>query len=188
MQDEAARSGSMMETVKSVWGRRKWRYHHFTCRSWRRWLIIFMPGVYGRPRRPWTTKGHERMVNRGHEPLRHAAAHTAGDPEPLAARAPKAVRSLSRPAHARSSEEVIESRARTSGRAQVDEKGRRRGATISSRSATTGRDPPPVARVTNTLDCSIEEKSQGPRAEAAGTPVFEGSSPSEEAAGDQRRS
>ena len=48
MQDEAARSGSMMETVKSAWGRRKWlavvvfAVPFVTAAS----VIMFMPSVY----------------------------------------------------------------------------------------------------------------------------------------------
>src|SRR5688500_13526433 len=48
MQDEAARSGSLMEAVKSVWGRRKWlgvavfTVPFVAAES----LIVFMPGVY----------------------------------------------------------------------------------------------------------------------------------------------
>src|SRR5438477_1151459 len=48
MQDEAVRSGSMMETVKSAWGRRKWlavvvfAVPFVTAVS----LIMFMPSVY----------------------------------------------------------------------------------------------------------------------------------------------
>ena len=48
MQDEAVRSGSAMETIKSAWGRRKWlaivvfAAPFVTAAS----LIMFMPSVY----------------------------------------------------------------------------------------------------------------------------------------------
>jgi polysaccharide chain length determinant protein (PEP-CTERM system associated) len=184
MQDEAttARSGSLMETVKSVWGRRKWlgiavfTIPFVAAVS----LIVFMPGVYRSTATVLVDRQQvpESMVKPTVTSALETRLHTISQEILSRSRLDALIKQfdLYRDLRQRvASEEVIE-RMRKDIKLElksVEQKEDRRGATIAFALSYDGRDPLTVARVTNTLaSFFIEENLKVRERQAAGTAEF----------------
>jgi len=182
MENEAVRAGSMMEMVKSVWGRRKWlgilvfAVPFVAALS----LIVFMPGVYRSTATVLVDRQQvpETMVRPTVTSALETRLHTIGQEIMSRSRLESLIKQFDLYGDLRrrvSPEEVIE-RMRKDIKLElksVDQKDDRRAATIAFALSYDGRDPVTVARVTNTLaSFFIEENLKVRERQAAGTSEF----------------
>jgi protein tyrosine kinase modulator len=182
MQDEAVRSGSMTEMVKSAWGRRKWlaivvfAVPFVTAAS----LIMFMPGIYRSTARILVDRQQvpESMVRPTVTSALETRLHTISQEILSRSRLDMLIRQFDLYPDLRQSaplEEVID-RMRKDIKLElkaVQQGEDRRGATIAFDLSYDGRNPEQVARVTNTLaSFYIEENLKARERQAVGTSEF----------------
>ena len=182
MQDEAARSGSMMETVKSAWGRRKWlavvvfAVPLVTAAS----LIMFMPSVYKSTATILVDRQQipESMVRPTVTSALETRLQTISQEILSRSRLDALIRQFDLYADQRHSvpaEELI-GRLRKDIKLElkaVQQGEDRRSATISFDLSYEGRNPETVARVTNTLaSFYVEENLKARERQAVGTSEF----------------
>jgi protein tyrosine kinase modulator len=182
MQDEAVRSGSMTEMVKSAWGRRKWlaivvfAVPFVTAVS----LIMFMPGIYRSTATILVDRQQvpESMVRPTVTSALETRLHTISQEILSRSRLDALVRQFDLYPELRQSgplEEVID-RMRKDIKLElkaVQQGEDRRSATIAFDLSYDGRNPEKVARVTNTLaSFYIEENLKARERQAVGTSEF----------------
>jgi len=182
MQDEAVRSGSMTEMVKSAWGRRKWlavvvfAVPFVTAAS----LIMFMPGIYRSTATILVDRQQvpESMVRPTVTSALETRLHTISQEILSRSRLDALIKQFDLYADLRRSaplEEAID-RMRKDIKLElkaVQQGEDRRSATIAFDLSYDGRNPEKVARVTNTLaSFYIEENLKARERQAVGTSEF----------------
>lgn len=182
VQDESARSGSLTETVKSAWGRRKWlavvvfTVPFVTGVS----LIMFMPSIYRSTATILVDRQQvpESMVRPTVTSALETRLHTISQEILSRSRLDALIRQFNLYAELRQSaplEDVIQ-RMRKDIKLElkaVQQGEDRRSATIAFDLSYDGRDPNTVARVTNTLaSFYIEENLKSRERQAVGTAEF----------------
>jgi polysaccharide chain length determinant protein (PEP-CTERM system associated) len=182
MQDEAARSGSMLETVKSAWGRRKWlavvvfAVPFVTATS----LIIFMPSVYKSTATILVDRQQvpESMVRPTVTSALETRLQTISQEILSRSRLDALIRQFNLYADQRRTQPIedVIGRMRKDIKLElrsVQQGEDRRSATIAFELSYEGRDPETVARVTNTLaSFYVEENLKARERQAVGTSEF----------------
>jgi polysaccharide biosynthesis transport protein len=182
MQDEAARTASMTEMVKSAWGRRKWlaivvfAVPFVTAAS----LIMFMPGIYRSTATILVDRQQvpESMVRPTVTSALETRLHTISQEILSRSRLDALIRQFDLYSDLRRSAPLEESIERMRKDIKLELKAvqqgeDRRSATIAFDLSYDGRNPEKVARVTNTLaSFYIEENLKARERQAVGTSEF----------------